>query len=355
LSKGSAIQFDVIDTGGGISPEQINRISQPFEQGDSSTSRKYGGTGLGLAISTKLTELMGGELSIQSEFPNGSRFRLTLPTGPLEGIDFVEHPSEAGNDKPAPREIETPDLPLSEMNILLAEDGPDNQRLIQAFLKKAGATVTLVVNGKEAYEAAICQTFNLILMDMQMPEMDGYQATKLLRQKGYGNPIVALTAHALTTDREKCLASGCNDYITKPVNRATFIETVARYRTSVAKSGDSAGNTSTEISGVTPAISEFAQDEDLSGILDDFVSGLPGKLEVMREDLENGCFPQLCRKAHQLKGAGGGYGYPQLTAIARELESASVQEDREIATLKFREMVLFCQRIALGRNPRPVQ
>jgi PAS domain S-box-containing protein len=231
-----ALCFDVVDTGIGMAPEQSARLFQVFAQADGSTTRKYGGTGLGLTISRRLAWILGGDVTLVASQPGvGSHFRATVAAGPLAGVSMIDDPLSAttvcgGVRAEAP---EAAPLTLFGSRILLAEDGPDNQRLITHVLKKAGASVTVVENGHEAVDAAMGaqgtgSPFQVILMDMQMPVMDGYEATRCLRAFNYTGPIVALTAHAMAGDRQKCLAVGCDDYAAKPIDRTRLLETIQR-------------------------------------------------------------------------------------------------------------------------------
>jgi signal transduction histidine kinase/CheY-like chemotaxis protein len=226
------VLFDVIDSGIGISSREQSRLFQPFSQADSSTTRRFGGTGLGLAISQRLAGLMGGEISIDSASGKGSRFRLALPAGDLEGVRMVDHPTEEIQQEP--RQSDEPsERALDGVRILVAEDGPDNQRLMLHVLRKSGAEVEMMENGQQALDRILavgaCETgFDAILMDMQMPVMDGYEATRRMRAAGVTLPIVALTAHAMATDRAKCLDAGCDDYASKPIDRAALISTLRK-------------------------------------------------------------------------------------------------------------------------------
>ncbi|OHB68589.1 MAG: hypothetical protein A2V70_05875 [Planctomycetes bacterium RBG_13_63_9] len=227
--------FEVSDTGLGMTPEQQEKVFKAFTQADESMSRRFGGTGLGLTICKGLTRLLGGDVSVESELGKGSTFRFTIETGPLEGVRLLEDCQEA-MVSPAPdycRRTSQPTVVLS-ARVLLCEDGLDNQRLIAFVLKRAGAQVTLADNGqvgmKKALEACEAgQPFDLVLMDMQMPILDGYSATRRLRGKGYDGPIIALTAHAMAHDRQKCLDAGCDDYVSKPIQRDALIAVVAEY------------------------------------------------------------------------------------------------------------------------------
>ncbi len=230
------MQFDVIDTGIGMTEEQAKRILEPFVQADTSTSRRFGGTGLGLVISRRLAQLLGGDVCLVASRPGqGSRFRATVAAGALDGIPMVEIDPTA--DVPGPVKPPPPsagNAALKDVHILLAEDGPDNQRLIAHILQTAGAAVTVIENGQLAVEAALSardngRPFDVILMDMQMSVLDGYDATRQLRANEYQGPIVALTAHAMAEDRQKCLDAGCDDYASKPIDRSALFETIQKH------------------------------------------------------------------------------------------------------------------------------
>ena len=231
------LSFEVIDTGIGMDARQLERIWAPFQQGDSSTTRRFGGTGLGLAISKRLATALGGDLTVASELSEGSTFKLTVDTGPLRGIRMLYEACLATVSDVAERAERNKEAPIPthiQGKILLAEDGPDNQRLISFVLRKAGADVEIAANGRAAVEMVIAaqqnnELYDMIFMDMQMPELDGYAATSKLRMKGFRLPIVALTAHAMAGDRERCIAAGCDDYITKPITKANLLRTCAMY------------------------------------------------------------------------------------------------------------------------------
>jgi len=232
------IHIDVTDTGAGIAPEYFGHIFEPFTQADSSATRKFGGTGLGLSISRHLARRLGGDIVAESELGRGTTFRLRLPTGPLNDASLCDDAQHI--DEPSPQEPEVPPAmsqdakPLGGCRLLLAEDGVDNQRLISHILRCAGAEVTVVENGQLAVEEALAaveasQPFDLIFMDMQMPVLDGDQATTLLRARDYRKPIVALTAHTMSGDREKCLQLGCDDYLSKPFRAGQLLQVAVRH------------------------------------------------------------------------------------------------------------------------------
>jgi CheY-like chemotaxis protein len=237
----TVVAFDVIDTGIGMSEAEIGKLFRPFTQADSSTTRNFGGTGLGLTISKRLAELLGGTVTVASAPGQGSTFRVTIRCGQVSD-EVVEHPHEIAAEpasEPARSEAESSGM---RARVLLAEDGPDNRRLISFLLTQAGADVETAENGQEAMEKALAgfpgwgrrrsdvrKSFDVILMDMQMPVIDGYEATQRLRAEGYRGPIIALTAHAMNHDRQKCLDAGCDDYLTKPIDKKRLLDIVSRF------------------------------------------------------------------------------------------------------------------------------
>ncbi len=226
----SALELRIIDTGVGMSPDAIRRIGAPFIQADASTTRKFGGTGLGLAITSRLVDLLSGNLQIESSLGEGSTFTVILPAAKAKAPKIPELPEPESNPLSTATDCQGDTPPnLDSLKVLIVEDNPVNQKLFSALLSKAGAEIRLASNGQEAIDQARHEHFDVILMDMQMPVMDGYEATRELRRGGYEKPIIALTAHALREDRDKCLQAGCDDYLTKPVNRQVVLETILRH------------------------------------------------------------------------------------------------------------------------------
>ena len=227
--------FEVSDTGIGMTPEQVARLFQPFTQADASTTRRFGGTGLGLAISKRLAEMLGGDLSCRSTPGAGSVFTCSIDPGPDEGRVVLHQPAA---DSPEVAGLASGPRPGAAklppgLRVLLADDSVDNQRLLGHILRKAGAEVQIVGNGREALDVALEPGHNpgrfaVIILDMQMPVLDGYEAARRLRQAGYKGPVLALTANAMSTDRARSIDAGCDEYLTKPVDRARLIETCAR-------------------------------------------------------------------------------------------------------------------------------
>ncbi len=220
------LSFSVVDTGAGIDPDEIELLFDAFRQADNSMTRASGGTGLGLTISKRLALLLGGEVNATSKPGEGSTFEFVLPVGPESEIEWTT-PAAREVEPVAPRVDES--TPLN-ARILVVEDVRVNQVLIAAVLRKAGAEIALADDGRagcdavrEAAEAG--KPFDLVFMDMQMPVLDGYSATRELRGAGFTIPIVALTAHAMTGDRERCLEAGCTNYLTKPIDRPELLRT----------------------------------------------------------------------------------------------------------------------------------
>jgi len=221
-----ALVFEITDTGIGLAPRQVETLFQPFTQGDSSTTRRYGGSGLGLVISRRLATLLGGDITVRSRPGEGSTFTVTIDPGPLDGVSMLSAPRPLEATGTAPRD----GVSAAGLRVLLAEDGPDNQRLIAHVMRRAGAEVEVVENGRAAIDALESarsrgRECDLVLMDVQMPVMDGYAAVSEIRARGFVTPIIALTAHSLPEDRQRCLEAGCDEFLTKPVDRATLVRT----------------------------------------------------------------------------------------------------------------------------------
>ncbi len=226
-SEPAKFVIDVSDTGVGIDEQSVSKLFNAFVQGDPSTTRRFGGTGLGLALSRRLARALGGDIRILSTSSKGSTFRIevAIPLYSEESFTLSFSDSEQA-------EISIPSnhkVLDKTIHVLLAEDVVENQVLISRLLGEAGIEVDVASNGIEAIEMAKSHDYDVVLMDIQMPDLDGYQATLSLRQDGYQRPIIALTAHALTEERQRCLSVGCNDHLTKPIDRFALLESVNRY------------------------------------------------------------------------------------------------------------------------------
>jgi CheY-like chemotaxis protein/HPt (histidine-containing phosphotransfer) domain-containing protein len=357
------MRFEVADTGIGMSDEQLGRLFKVFSQADESTTRRFGGTGLGLTISRRLARMLGGDVTVESAVGAGSTFTATIDAGPADGIDMVYDLEES--ELPAATNAEASKVASIKGRILLAEDGRDNQRLLCAILNGAGADVTVAENGRIALELASQQTFDLILMDMQMPELDGYGAATELRRRGCQTPIIALTAHAMAEDRERCLASGCDGYLTKPVEPENFLYTISQHlgqhsmnENSDMPTGKTASMTNPvakpstaalENRGATanaPVRSEYADVPKMQGILAEFVEGLPARVAEITEGFSSNDLAAVKRAAHQLRGSGGGYGFPDMTELAAQVELAIKDEKTiEVIAEQINELAAFVRRV----------
>jgi signal transduction histidine kinase len=229
-SRTPLLLIRVSDSGIGIPPDKLDLIFEPFTQVDGSASRVHGGVGLGLSICKRIAEGMGGRISVHSELGRGTRFE-------------VEIPVEVAAPARVPERVEPGGRRLDGVRVLLADDCADNRRLIQHFLASAGAQVTTAADGREVVDAVLAAPdgFDVIVMDMQMPELNGYDATRLLRTTGCATPVLALTAHALAQHRDECLQAGCAGYLSKPVSRRELVEAVRRMADLAEKAGDPAG------------------------------------------------------------------------------------------------------------------
>jgi CheY-like chemotaxis protein/HPt (histidine-containing phosphotransfer) domain-containing protein len=352
-----AVRIDVIDTGIGIRPEVLPQLFQPFVQGAPSVHKEYGGTGLGLAISHQIAGLLGGNLTVESALGKGSTFSLTVPTGNLADVRMIERPAEIEQDV-GDHVYAPPSADLKGIRVLLAEDGYDNRELIHSVLQKAGAQVECVENGKLAVAEAEAKTFDVVLMDMNMPEMDGYQATRLLRDRGYAQPILALTANAMSDDSQRCKEAGCNEYLSKPIDRAKLISLLAQYAggSAIANSPPAPPPDFLAPSETPPAdaevmVSDFSDDPEMAAILGEFVGRLDAQVEAMRKAYSDRQYEELQRLGHRLKGAGGSYGYPLLTDAGRELEDAVKARDYLAAKHAIERIAAMCRAVRNGYAP----
>jgi PAS domain S-box-containing protein len=338
------IRFEVEDTGIGISPEFQQKIFESFVQEDGSTSRKYGGTGLGLAITRKLTELLGGELTLTSEKGKGSVFSLVIPAGVdlatqplLNRQKFSDHISTDMNKAKHAR---------FSGSVLVAEDVESNQMLMKFLLERMGLKITIAENGIEAVNKALGQEFDLIFMDIQMPEVNGYEATRTLRSKGIKTPIIALTAGAMEGDNEKCIEAGCDDYLPKPVVHSKLIEVLNKYLEKVVLPEDGDVTVKSDNDKVSENYLSQIDTPDNEEVIDwaEIVAGgldeqsmkeiIPTYMKKNKEHLrelisavKTSNAEDVKLHAHAIKGAGRNLGVARLSELAGQLETMALKED----------------------------
>jgi signal transduction histidine kinase/ActR/RegA family two-component response regulator/HPt (histidine-containing phosphotransfer) domain-containing protein len=322
---------DIKDTGVGIPEDQRELVFEPFRQVDSTLTRKFEGTGLGLSISKRLAQMLGGDIIVESVVGEGSTFTLTIDAGPLDPSKF----HDASLARPMRQAIATVDdflVSFVGRRILVVDDGKTNRDLIRIVLTNAEADVLEAENGLNAVKLAIAHSFDAILIDVQMPVMDGLTATSRLRQQGFSGPIIALTAHAMEGDRQKCLSAGCSGYLAKPIDPDDLLRELAHQlgiqaaATTLPACAPAAESTSL---GAERLICSLPDDPEFMQIACDFIAEFLRRLEKFVELHRCKSWDDLAAEAHWLKGAGGTAGFAALTAPARRLEQAARMADAE--------------------------
>ncbi len=304
------IEFDIIDTGIGLTPEQSSKLFNPFTQADNSTTRKFGGTGLGLYLSKQLVERLDGTIAVDSVMNVGSRFTVSIATGNLKHVEFVDSTSEMIG---AQDNLDEQDVLVKRFtgNILLVEDNENNQRLISFYLKKMGVTFAIANNGKEGMDEALAGDYDVVLMDMQMPVMDGLEATIKLRAQDYNRPIIALTANSLKADQERYIAAGCNSYLSKPIDKNKFYTVISEYLQPEESQPQQLEPLRSSLVG---------EDNEITELIDIYVQKYPEMVKKLREAFEKRDWESLKKYAHDLKGTGGNFGFREVSETAKLLE-----------------------------------
>jgi light-regulated signal transduction histidine kinase (bacteriophytochrome)/CheY-like chemotaxis protein/HPt (histidine-containing phosphotransfer) domain-containing protein len=328
------IRFSVADTGIGLRPDQISGLFSPFVQADSSTTRNYGGTGLGLSICKQIAELMGGTIGVHSREGQGSTFWFTAVFG--EGLSGQQ---DSARERAVNGKLAGKSPARTGVRILVAEDNATNREVALAQLRTLGYKATAVTNGGEAIEALQQGRYDLVLMDCEMPVMDGFAATRAIRatMTQPGIPIIALTADCMQTDRDRCLSAGMNDYLSKPTDLGQLAEMVARWlpefvpetNQTLGPPGEGNGAVIPDLqTAVTFNTEDFLQrlmgDRQLVGVvLQIFLKDAPSQLRNLRKHLEDGNADGLRSQAHNLKGASATIAAERLHAIAEAMELAA--------------------------------
>jgi PAS domain S-box-containing protein len=355
------LRFSVKDTGIGIAADKIGLLFNKFSQVDASTTRKYGGSGLGLAISKQLAELMGGKVGISSEMGKGSDFWFTVRLDKqVELKRPIQHQEPLRNRRfsdarPAriqePRQAVTPILSGVGQRILLAEDNPVNQIVALGILKNLGLTADVVTDGAAAIKALASAHYDLVLMDIQMPVMDGFEATQLIRSQEAGTtihaiPIIAMTAHALKLDRERCLDAGMNDHISKPITRKALGDVLLRWLpkaevfVEVREEGSDASHPLIpRVFDQAGMLERMMNDESLMRLVTEtFLEDIPLQMEKLRHCVDIYDARGAGRLAHLLKGAAGNVGGEAFSEIASEVEKAGEAGDLGLVASRISEL-----------------
>ncbi len=337
------IRFDVEDTGIGIPADKQDAIFESFSQADESTTRKYGGTGLGLTITKQLTSLLGGSLSLTSRQGEGTVFSLKIPAG----LDITQQPFLDRHDISS-HILEHQRKGQKEHkfsgDILVAEDSPMNQVLIKKLLGKMGFEVTIAEDGNVAVQKTLTHSFDLIFMDIQMPNMNGYEATRAIRENGITTPIVAFTASAMSGSENKCFSAGCNDYLSKPIDRKKLLATIQKYISSdnenvnendnVNGETDMANTQTTDTTNVQigpdlidwDSFMNICGDEDTAKeIIEIFLTDAPQCIERIAKAIKSESHKDIELYAHRLKGTARHITAEQLQTDANHLERAGRQ------------------------------
>lgn len=327
------IVLTISDSGRGIPRESRDEIFQRFSAANRSFNRQSSGSGLGLYLSKNLAQQLGGDLQLIESIPGkGSTFECTFAAQISDKPRFVQEFIPSSSFRDVASDIKSFQGKLEGIKVLLVEDGIDNQRIFSYFLRLAGANVTLEKDGAQALERIWAEkAFDVILMDIQLPLMDGYTVTEELRRQGYTQPIIAVTAHALAEERTRCLECGFSDYLSKPVDIEKLMRTVMRYtgrdlspnifmsheREELKEPSRAAASAGAAI------LSKYHQQAIYKPMIREFVGGLDARLTEGGSCFEQRQWDQLSRLMHQLKGAAATYGYAVLSEAASHLENAA--------------------------------
>lgn len=337
-----SLVFAVADTGIGLTEEEQKKLFKAFVQADTSTTRKFGGTGLGLVISNELAVRLGGHIELKSKKEYGSTFTLSLKIGPVDRNNlFYCRPKNSPSEQIHPEHVGS--SVLQGCSILLVEDGIDNQRLISNLLSRVGAKVHICEDGLSAVQQATGESFDLILMDMQMPLLGGLEATKLLRSAGYSRPIVALTANVSVEDQQHSRNSGCDDHIPKPFERQRFLATVAKH---VKRTVSSDSNVSAIAPKAVPRLKSLLDDPETRVIVQGFIARLPDMASEMRTMCEGGRLSEVRALAHKMKGTAANFGLFQLQLAAKEVEELTKAGN----SIALSEKLVVLDNLACGAN-----
>ena len=324
------LQVDIIDTGIGMSQEALENIFNPFVQADVTVTRRFGGTGLGLSISRKFARALGGDISVTSIERKGSTFTVTIPAGKSHEYSLIPPEALGQLNEEASLATTSKWKFAQDKKVLVVDDGQENRELVKIVLEEAGITVDEAENGAIGVELANSDNYDLILMDIQMPVMDGFTAARTMRDKGLTLPIIALTANAMQGFEQQCLDNGYSGYATKPIDIDKLLAMVANYlqgskNLETTPDPNHAGETektSDIFRPAEPVVSRFSDHPKLKKVVQQFADKLPGEIVSLNAAHADGDFETIAAQAHWLKGAGGTVGYDAFTKPAELLEAA---------------------------------
>ena len=328
------LTIDVIDTGVGIPNDKLETVFEPFAQAESSTTRRFGGTGLGLTISRRFARALGGDIVAHSTLGEGSVFAVTLDPGPLEDVKRLSaQEAMARTVETVADGTDTWEFPPAK--VLVVDDGEANRELVRLVLEDVGMRVSDAENGRVGVEKTLQEGFDVILMDMQMPVMDGFTATRLLRERGLQVPIFALTANAMKGFEKEVLDAGCTGYLTKPVDIDALLQTLAELlggkriaRRSLKKEHPQPISDQRETGAMSgPVVSRLADHPRLRPVVRKFAQQMPERMDAIEQAFAARDFETLAALAHWLKGSGGTTGFDAFTAPAKALEQAAKAAD----------------------------
>jgi CheY-like chemotaxis protein/HPt (histidine-containing phosphotransfer) domain-containing protein len=353
--------FKVIDTGVGMPPDALERIFSPFAQADSSVTRRFGGTGLGLSISRRFARVMGGDVVVESQVGVGSTFTVTVIADVVDGVQFIDWDNE-DPAMDARQHVNASDIRLLRSRILVVEDGEENCELLTLVLEEAGVKVATAHDGEEGVAKALENDYDAILMDMQMPKMDGYEATSILRKKGLTLPIIALTAHAMKGDDVKCYEAGCSGFLTKPINIDLLLETLAKTLDS-SQHDEPAPGMETQTTSAhrvdrtencdEPLVSRLPLDKpQFRQIVERFVVRLDDQLMSMEKARQARDYSELASLAHWLKGTGGSVGFEEFNKPSAQLEESAKDGDEEAIRSALEDLQALSDRIRMPQRSR---
>jgi len=353
----AVLTIDVVDTGVGVPQDKLESIFEPFTQAESSTTRRFGGTGLGLTISRKFARALGGDIVAHSVLGQGSVFSVTLDPGPLAGVRMLQPEAALARSQEAAL-AEATAWQFPPARVLVVDDGEENRELVRLVLEEVGLRVSQAENGKVAVDMAGSEAFELILMDMQMPVMDGYTATRLLRERGFKPPIIALTANAMKGFEQTVMQAGCSHYLTKPIDIDLLLQTLAGLLqgqrvaakpraevraeprfveagpvepVNVAATAPAPRPVRLAVGGA-PVVSRLADHPRLRAVVRKFALQMPERMRAIEDAWEARDYTTLAGLAHWLKGSGGTAGFDAFTTPARTLEQfAKASDEANIA------------------------